>query len=40
MTVLGWLFMLASWGAIIVVSIFCFWKVLAGPKDDTAGGGK
>ena len=28
MTLAGWLFALAAWGAIIGTTVFCFWRLL------------
>jgi len=27
MTAGGWIFLVISWGAILLLAIFCFWKV-------------
>jgi hypothetical protein len=33
MSALGWVFMLVSWGFILGLAIYCFYRVLAMPRD-------
>ena len=28
LTIAGWIFVIAAWGSIIAITIFCFWRVL------------
>lgn len=34
MNIWGWIFMLTSWGFIIGLTIFCFYRVLVEPEQD------
>jgi len=34
MTTLGWIILVISWGAIIALSVFCFYKILKVKKDN------
>ena len=34
MTNLGWLFLIVSWGAIIILSVFCFYRIIKVKKDN------
>ncbi len=34
MTPGGWIFLLLSWGFILGLTVFCFWKVLRKKDDD------
>jgi hypothetical protein len=32
MTAMGWFLMIVSVGAVVTLTVYCFWRVLAAPK--------
>jgi len=34
MNIFGWVFIAASWGLIIGLNLYCFWRVLKEPEDE------
>lgn len=34
MNLYGWIFMIGSWGAIISLCVYCFWRVFTTPDKD------
>jgi len=34
MTIAGWIFLIFSWGVILLLSIFCFIRVLKTPEEE------
>jgi hypothetical protein len=34
MNIYGWLFLIISWGGIIGLNLYCFWRVFNEPTED------